>query len=74
MTYKLPTKTPTQNPIIDSVLKTDENGIIWLVPFDPDNTDYQAFKSDIGNGAELQDAEGQVMTKEQVQTFLGGLK
>jgi len=44
------------------------------IPFDPDNTDYQAFKSDIANGAELQDAEGKVMTKEQVQTFLGGLK
>ena len=36
--------------------------------------DYQTFKADIANGAELQDAEGNVMTKEQVQTFLGGLK
>jgi len=34
----------------------------------------EKFKSDIANGAELQDAEGKVMTKEQVQTFLGGLK
>jgi hypothetical protein len=44
------------------------------IPFNEANTDYQQFKSDIANGAELQDAEGKVMTKEQVQTFLGGLK
>ena len=37
------------------------------------NTDFQQFKSDIASGAELQDAEGNVMTAEQVQEFLATL-
>lgn len=41
-----------------------------FIPFDPANTDYQRFKSDITNGAELQDADGNAMTAEQVQAFL----
>ena len=32
------------------------------IPFDPANTDYQAFKKDVLAGAELQDADGNVMT------------
>jgi len=31
------------------------------IPFDPDNTDYANFKKDLANGAELQDAEGNVI-------------
>jgi hypothetical protein len=50
MIYKLPNKTPTQNQIIDTVLKTDENGVVWLVPFDSDNTDYQAYLKWIAEG------------------------
>ena len=38
--------------------------------FDPANTDYQQFKSDIANGVELQDVDGVAMTAEQVQAFL----
>lgn len=41
-----------------------------FIPFEPANTDYQQFKSDITNGAELQDADGNVMTAEQVQAFM----
>ena len=41
-----------------------------FIPFDPANTDYQQFKLDITNGVELQDADGVVMTAEQVQEFL----
>ncbi len=44
-----------------------------FIPFDPANTDYQRFKLDITNGAELQDADGNVMTAEQVQAFLATL-
>ena len=40
------------------------------IPFEPANTDYQSFKQDIANGTELQDAEGQVMTAEQVAAFM----
>jgi hypothetical protein len=31
------------------------------IPFDPDNVDFQQFKKDILDGAELVDADGQVM-------------
>jgi hypothetical protein len=31
------------------------------IPFDPANTDYSQFKKDILEGAELLDADGQVM-------------
>ena len=41
-----------------------------VIPFDPANTDYVQFKTDIANGAELQDADGVVMTPEQVQAFM----
>jgi len=33
-----------------------------VIPFDPANTDYQTFKKEVLAGAELQDADGNVMT------------
>lgn len=44
-----------------------------FIPFDPANQDFVRFKLDITNGAELQDADGNVMTAEQVQAFLATL-
>jgi hypothetical protein len=41
-----------------------------FIPFDPANTDYQQFKKDVLAGAELQDADGNVMTQEEVSTFV----
>ena len=41
-----------------------------FIPFAPDNTDYQRFKLDLTNGAELLDADGVVMTAEQVAEFM----
>lgn len=38
--------------------------------FDPANTDYQQFKKDIEEGVELQDADGNKMTKAKVTAFL----
>jgi hypothetical protein len=35
---------------------------ITSIPFDPANTDYQTFKKEVLAGAELQDADGTVMT------------
>jgi hypothetical protein len=32
-----------------------------FIPFDPANTDYANFKKDLADGAELQDAEGNVI-------------
>ena len=40
------------------------------IPFDPDNTDYQTFKKEVLAGAELQDADGNVMTQEQADDFI----
>jgi len=40
------------------------------IPFDPDNTDYANFKKEILAGAELQDADGNVMTQEQADDFI----
>jgi hypothetical protein len=47
-------------------LSNEVCGIIRLsdnacIPFDPANTDYAQFKKDILDGAELLDADGQVM-------------
>jgi hypothetical protein len=40
------------------------------IPFAPDNTDYQTFKTEVLASAELQDADGSVMTQEQVEQFI----
>lgn len=44
------------------------------IPFDPDNSDYQAFKKDLANGVELQDANGTAMTASEITAFLATLK
>jgi hypothetical protein len=44
-----------------------------VIPPDLDNTDYQRFKEQVLAGAELQDADGNVMTQEQVNEFIGSL-
>jgi len=43
------------------------------IPFDPANTDYQNFKKEVLAGAELQDADGNVMTQEQAKTYVATL-
>jgi hypothetical protein len=43
------------------------------IPFDPANTDYRRFKEQVLAGAELQDADGNVMTQEQANEFIGSL-
>jgi hypothetical protein len=57
-----------------------------VIPMNPDNTDYQAYLKWVAEGntplpaedrvlvsAELQDADGNVMTQEQANQFVGGL-
>ena len=39
----------------------------------PDNSDYQRFKTDLANGAELKDADGNLMSADAIKTFLEGL-
>jgi len=44
-----------------------------FIPFDPANTDYQTLKKEVLAGAELQDADGNVMTQEQADAFIATL-
>jgi len=42
-----------------------------FIPFDPANTDYQTFKKEINEGtAQLQDADGNLMTEQQAKDFI----
>lgn len=44
-----------------------------IIPFNPANTDYAEFKKAVAEGAELQDADGNVMSPEAAQAFVGTL-
>jgi len=57
--YKLITKTDDlTNEISNSaVLKTMENGHELIIPFDPDNTDYQAYLAWVEEGNTPEAAE-----------------
>jgi hypothetical protein len=44
-----------------------------FIPFDPANTDYAEFKKAVADGAELQDADGNVMSPEAAQAFVATL-
>jgi hypothetical protein len=52
------------------IKRLDDNAFI---PTNPDNTDYQQFKAQVLAGAELQDADGNVMTQEQANAFIATL-
>ena len=43
------------------------------IPFDPANIDYQKFKKDVLEKAELQDADGNVMPQEEAVAFINEL-
>lgn len=57
---------------ITSVSTKQENTDL-CIPLAPDNTDYAQFKKAITEGAELQDADGNVMTATQAQEFVRNL-
>lgn len=53
------------------VKRVDDN---TFIPFDPANTDCQQFKQAINDGkAELQDADGNVMSQEEAKAFVATL-
>ena len=62
--------------LIKNIITNEVNAVIRLldnayIPFDPANTDYANFKKDVLAGAELQDADGNVMTD--ASAFIGTL-
>ena len=44
-----------------------------FIPLNPDNTDYQQFKRDIQNGVQLSDANNNIMTANQISSFIATL-
>jgi hypothetical protein len=65
--YKL-SKDPISKDI--SVVNKIMEGRMLSIPFDPANTDYAEFKKAVMEGAELQDADGNVMTEQAAQDFI----
>ena len=57
----------------ESVSLFNGSDFVMNIPLNPDNTDYQTFKKEVLAGAELQDANGNVMTQEQANEFIGSL-
>ena len=55
--YRLSIQPDTKQ--VNCVIRLSDNAFI---PFDPANIDYQAFKKEVLAGAELLDADGNVMT------------
>jgi len=68
--YKLmPNNILTGNPI-EVVYRIHDK--TWI-PFDLANTDYSNFKKEVLAGAELQDADGNVMTQAETDAFIASL-
>jgi hypothetical protein len=59
-----------RNGQLCAILRTTDGASI---PFDPDNTDYANFKKEVLAGAELQDADGNVMTQAEADAFIATL-
>ena len=58
----------TQN--IYAVQRLSDNAFI---PFDPANTDYQKFKTDVLGGDTLENVDGVAMTQEEANAFIASL-
>ena len=53
---------------INAVIRIEDNAFI---PFDPANTDYQQFKAQVlADEAQLEDADGVLMTAEEAKAFV----
>jgi hypothetical protein len=69
MTYKLYKTIDNKN----AVILENDNGSMSSFIFAPDNTDYQRFKIDLANGAQLSDANNNIMTANQISAFISTL-
>jgi len=63
---------------LETDIRTNKNEIRRLhdgasIPSVPANTDYAEFKKAVTAGAELQDADGNTMTSQDVQAFIATL-
>ena len=57
--------------IANAIIRTTDGACI---PFDPANTDYQQFKAQINaDEAQLEDADGNLMTAEQAKEYVATL-
>jgi hypothetical protein len=54
-------------------ISTKQGSTDLCIPFALDNTDYAQFKKAVAEGAELQDADGNVMSADDAQEFIRGL-
>jgi len=63
--------------LYDGAIRTvtlQAGNMLYSIPFDPANTDYQNFKKQINaDEAQLEDADGNVMTAEQAKTYVATL-
>lgn len=70
--YKLLKDTQTNN--IFGAIHDNLNGTMTSFSFDPANTDYQNFKKQINaDEAQLEDADGNLMTAEQAKAYVATL-
>lgn len=73
MYYKL-SKPSRETGQIVCVFKINDDGSGLCIPFAPANTDYANFKREINDEtAQLQDADGNLMTAEQAKEFVASL-
>lgn len=63
------------NELLKAIIRvTDNSTVSSFIPFDPANTDYQNFKAQINaDEAQLEDADGNLMTAEQAKEFVSTL-
>ncbi len=68
--YKLNKDPKTQTA---TCVEYQVGNVLYTIPFDPANTDYQQFKAQVLAGAELQNADGNVMTQAEADAFIATL-
>jgi hypothetical protein len=71
--YKLIPDNPVFGPAT-SVLRFNEDGTVTSIPFAPANTDYENFKTQINDeSAQLEDADGVLLTPEEAKAYVATL-